>query len=88
MFDFGFQELLVVLAIVAILFGPSRLPQMGEGVGKLIANLRKNLHESDDEPEADEKSPAIALEAPAAPSPPEMEPPVAASSATPEVPAT
>ena len=39
----GMQELLVVLAIVVIIFGATRLPQLGKGLGEGIRNLRKGL---------------------------------------------
>jgi sec-independent protein translocase protein TatA len=40
----------VVLAIVALVFGPSRLGQMGKGLGEGIRNLRKGLTGEDEEP--------------------------------------
>jgi sec-independent protein translocase protein TatA len=40
----------VVLVIVALVFGPSRLGQMGKGLGEGIRNLRKGLSGEDDEP--------------------------------------
>jgi sec-independent protein translocase protein TatA len=40
----------IVLVVVALLFGPSRLPQMGKGLGEGIRNLRKGLAGEDDEP--------------------------------------
>jgi sec-independent protein translocase protein TatA len=40
----------VVLAIVALVFGPSRLGQMGKGLGEGIRNLRKGLAGEDEEP--------------------------------------
>ena len=44
----GWQELLVVLAIVLVVFGAGRLPQIGEGLGKAIRNLKRSLS-SDEE---------------------------------------
>jgi sec-independent protein translocase protein TatA len=41
---------IIVIGIVALLFGPSRLPQMGKGLGEGIRNLRKGLAGEDDEP--------------------------------------
>ena len=34
--------------IVVLVFGASRLPQLGEGVGKAIRNLKRGLNENDD----------------------------------------
>ncbi|MEM1414989.1 MAG: twin-arginine translocase TatA/TatE family subunit [Myxococcota bacterium] len=41
-------ELLIILFIVVLVFGASRLPQLGEGVGKAIRNLKRGLNENDD----------------------------------------
>ncbi len=43
MFGLGMQELIIILVIVVVLFGATRLPQVGEGVGKMITNFRKGL---------------------------------------------
>lgn len=40
---FGTTELLVILAIAFLFFGPSRLPQIGESMGKTIRAFRKEL---------------------------------------------
>lgn len=39
----GFGELLVVLLVVVIFFGGSKLPQLGEGLGKAIRNFKGAL---------------------------------------------
>ena len=44
----GWQELLIVLAIVLVVFGAGRLPQIGDGVGKAIRNLKRSLKSDDD----------------------------------------
>lgn len=36
----GIPELLVILAIVIIIFGASRLPALGSGIGKAITNFK------------------------------------------------
>ncbi|MFW6197320.1 MAG: twin-arginine translocase TatA/TatE family subunit [Myxococcota bacterium] len=41
-------ELIIVLMIVLLVFGASRLPQIGEGVGKAVRNLKRGL-DTDDE---------------------------------------
>jgi len=46
MFGLGMPELLVVLVIVIIIFGASRLPQLGEGLGKAIKGFKKGISDS------------------------------------------
>jgi sec-independent protein translocase protein TatA len=41
MFGLGLPEILVILAIFFLLFGAKRLPQIGEGLGKTVKELRK-----------------------------------------------
>lgn len=48
MFGIGTTELLIVLAIVVILFGASRIPQLGEGLGKGIRNFRRAFKGEDE----------------------------------------
>jgi sec-independent protein translocase protein TatA len=53
MFGFGIQELLVILVIALIIFGPSKLPQIGSGLGKAIRDFKKSV--TGDEPDESDK---------------------------------
>lgn len=55
MFGLGMQELLIILVIVVLLFGATRLPQVGEGVGKMINNFRKSMKKPGDSDEKDKE---------------------------------
>ncbi len=46
MFGLGMPELIVILVIVLVIFGASRLPQLGEGLGKAIKGFKKGISES------------------------------------------
>ncbi len=39
----GFQELLIIFLIVVLIFGASKLPQLGRGLGEGIRNFKKGL---------------------------------------------
>ena len=41
MFGLGLPEIIVILVIFFVLFGAKRLPQIGEGLGKTMKELRK-----------------------------------------------
>ncbi len=40
MFGLGSQELIIILAIVFLVFGAKRLPEIGSGLGKAIKNFK------------------------------------------------
>lgn len=57
--SFGVMELLVILAIVVIIFGASKLPQLGKGLGEGISNFRDGLSKGKDDkalPKPDDKT--------------------------------
>ncbi|MBI5756139.1 MAG: twin-arginine translocase TatA/TatE family subunit [Nitrospirae bacterium] len=45
MFGIGITELLIILAIIMIIFGVGKLPQIGEGLGKAISGFKKGVSE-------------------------------------------
>lgn len=62
----GISELIIILAIVLIIFGAGKLPQIGEGVGKALKGFKKEVHDipaPDVQPEAVQPSP-VQTEAP------------------------
>ena len=53
----GAPELLIVLAIVIVLFGATRIGDIGKGLGRGIKEFRKELR--DDEDEAKKKTETV-----------------------------
>ena len=47
MFGFGMQELLVILAIVLLIFGPKRLKNIGADLGNAIKGFRTAVSDED-----------------------------------------
>ena len=50
MFGLGMPELILILVIALVIFGPSKLPEMGASVGKAIREFRSATKEPDPEP--------------------------------------
>ena len=48
MFGLGVGELVLILLIVLIIFGASRLPEIGEGLGRGIRNFRQSLKQAEE----------------------------------------
>jgi sec-independent protein translocase protein TatA len=48
MFGLGMQELVIILIIVIVLFGATRLPEIGKGIGQAIRNFKKASSEPDE----------------------------------------
>ncbi len=48
MFGLGFPEIILILVIVILIFGTSRIPELGRGLGEGIRNFRKSV-KGDDE---------------------------------------
>jgi len=45
MFSLGVPEILIILLIALIIFGPSRLPELGQSLGKAIREFKKSSQE-------------------------------------------
>lgn len=60
-FGLGVPELLIILAVALLIFGPKNLPKLGSALGRTVKNLRdgmgakKELEDMDEEEEEPEK---------------------------------
>jgi sec-independent protein translocase protein TatA len=45
--NLGFSELIVILMILLLVFGASRLPQIGESLGRTIRGVKRGLASDD-----------------------------------------
>lgn len=61
-FGLGVPELLIILAVALLIFGPKNLPKLGSALGRTVKNLRdgmgggakKEIEDLDDEEEEEE----------------------------------
>jgi sec-independent protein translocase protein TatA len=49
MFGLGLPELMVVLVISLVVFGPSKLPSLGKSLGEAIRGFKKGLEDDSTE---------------------------------------
>jgi sec-independent protein translocase protein TatA len=47
MFGLGYQELMIILVIVLLLFGAQKLPELARGLGKSMSEFKKGQNEDD-----------------------------------------
>ena len=49
MFGLGYQELLIILVIVLVLFGANRLPELARSLGSSVKEFKKGVNEAQKE---------------------------------------
>jgi sec-independent protein translocase protein TatA len=55
MFGLGMQELLIILVIALIIFGPGKLPELGGSIGKTIKGFKRAVNEPEKTPDTAKK---------------------------------
>lgn len=70
----GFGEILVILVLALLFFGPSKLPQLGASLGEAIKGFKKGLADATDDKPAQAANSAAAPPAAAAPAQPAKPP--------------
>lgn len=49
MFGLGWLEVSVILGVAILVFGPQKLPEMGNALGKTLKGFREEMNTSSDE---------------------------------------
>jgi sec-independent protein translocase protein TatA len=58
MFGLGYQELLLILVIVLVLFGAQRLPDLARSLGSSVKEFKKGINEASKEEVKDDATTA------------------------------
>ena len=56
MSGFGFPEMMIILVVALVIFGPGKLPALGEGLGRAIRGFKEGLKDKSEEKTALKKS--------------------------------
>ncbi len=51
----GTNELLIILVVVLLIFGPKNLPKLGKMFGKTMSNFKKGMDETEDDDDSSDK---------------------------------
>jgi sec-independent protein translocase protein TatA len=54
--NIGLGEIVVLVFVVLILFGPNKLPELGKSLGKALGEFRKGIREGMDDKDTSSKS--------------------------------
>ena len=60
----GVVEIIIILVVILIIFGPKNLPKLGTAIGKTVKNLREGLGGGKKKKEAEEAAKAAEAEEP------------------------
>ncbi len=52
-------EIAVIVLVVILVFGPSKLPKLGEGIGKMLRGFRKEMKAIEDDKAAEKEASEI-----------------------------
>lgn len=55
MFGLGSTEALILLAIVVLMFGGKKIPELGRSMGKAITNFKQGMKDGNEEDQKKEK---------------------------------
>lgn len=60
MFGLSMGEILIILVVVVVLFGSSRLAGLGKSAGKSVREFKEELHKDDDNNTSEKKDSSAA----------------------------
>jgi sec-independent protein translocase protein TatA len=50
----GTLEVVIIIVVILLIFGPTKLPQLGEGIGKMLRGFRKEMKQIDQDKREEE----------------------------------
>ncbi|MGK7945948.1 MAG: twin-arginine translocase TatA/TatE family subunit [Microcystaceae cyanobacterium] len=50
MFGLGWPEVLVILLVIVVIFGPKKLPEIGSSLGRTLRGFKEGIKDTSDDP--------------------------------------
>lgn len=57
--NLGFTEILVILGIALLVFGPAKLPEIGRSIGKSINEFKKSMNDDSAKKDSEKSSTSV-----------------------------
>ena len=57
--NLGFTEILVIMGIALLVFGPAKLPEIGRSIGKSINEFKKSMNDDSAKKESEKPSTSV-----------------------------
>lgn len=55
MFNLGWTEVVIILGVAVLIFGPKKIPELGGALGKTVRGFKEGISK----PDADDQSPEV-----------------------------
>jgi len=52
MFGIGMPEMIIIIIVALVFFGPGKVPELGSSIGKAIRGFKKAMTETEKEPDS------------------------------------
>jgi sec-independent protein translocase protein TatA len=63
--NIGLGEILILVLVVLILFGPNKLPELGKSLGKAVGEFRRGIRDGLDDKDSPSKNDSVTPSKPA-----------------------
>ncbi|GAX36075.1 twin-arginine translocase TatA/TatE family subunit [Nodularia sp. NIES-3585] len=55
MFGLGLPEVVIISIVAIVIFGPKKIPELGNALGKTLRGFKEELNSQDDETKAEQE---------------------------------
>ena len=56
MFGLGWPEVVIIAIVAIVIFGPKKIPELGNALGKTLRGFKEELNNTDDDSDGEQKN--------------------------------